>query len=801
MSSFSKILSGCKAAALALCALAAAHAVAQTGSIQGVVADPGGAVVQGAKLSALAAGQEAPAATAVSDAGGAFQLKNLKPGLYSLQIAAPGFKTASIANVAVAESQSASVAVKLALAPVNTEVRVIDTTAPSGSYNVPVASMGPLGDVSVLDTPYTLNTIPTNLMENQGSRSFSDALKYMPYAQMEARGQMDVGRPQTRGFEGDVITNSRMDGLNIIDTTSYPMEMFDRIEVLSGLAGMYGPQTPAGMFNFILKRPTAKQTAMIDASVDSPTQMLIHGDFGGPITKYFGYRVNALHENGTSYVSISHRRRDLFAAGIDITPFAQTRLELNGSSYVDHFRGFPGMWSYTTWLPTPPDPTKPGYGQPWAGQDLYTRTMSGNLHQGIVQNWHLTIGGLHQAAERRLFNPTNKFTDTLGDFTVADSAYQWNTWFSDSNLAHINGTIKTGKFVHQVVAGTNGYVQRNQQTPSAAITISSSGAGSSLSNPIIFTATFPTLGATYHAMTNYGQDILFADTVSYGSHWIAEFIGSYSWLGARSYLATQALNGLPYYDSGFNPAASLMYKPTSNQTLYFTYATSLYQGATSPSTGVANPNVNLPAYHSKQYEAGYKVQYGDFEATAAAFHMNRPFADTDPADSYYKVIGYQVNDGLDFMVKGKLPEGFNVYGGFTWINPELQNTGVTTTNDKQIIGVPRIQSNFLIEDKIAAVKGLALQVNWHHTGVRAANVTNTFWVPKYDTVDLGARYEEDVKVGQLTWRIAASNIANSFYWASIFPNNINGSSSTGTNAFLGTPRTISASVQFRFAQK
>jgi iron complex outermembrane receptor protein len=55
--------------------------------------------------------------------------------------------------------------------------------------------------------------------------------------QIEARGGLEVGRPQTRGFQGSVVECSRLDGLNIVSTTAYPMEQFDRFEVLNGIAG------------------------------------------------------------------------------------------------------------------------------------------------------------------------------------------------------------------------------------------------------------------------------------------------------------------------------------------------------------------------------------------------------------------------------------------------------------------------------------------------------------------------------------------------------------------------------------
>ena len=227
---------------------------------------------------------------------------------------------------------------------------------------------------------------------------------------------------------------------------------------------------------------------------------------------------------------------------------------------------------------------------------------------------------------------------------------------------------------------------------------------------------------------------------------------------------------------------------------------------------MANPNAALPPYRSTQYEAGYKAAFPLLDLTLAAFRMNRPFAFVDPIDNVFKVEGNQVNDGLELMVKGKATHYLNLFGGATWLNPELQNTGRMLTSGKQVVAVPRIQANILAEYQVHHFRGWALNANLHHTGRRAANDLNTNWVDAYTTVDLGARYERQLLGTATTWRFTVSNLTNKFYWISIFPGggasavsgtniaNTNGASNNYT-AFLGAPRTISASLQIRFLKR
>ena len=224
---------------------------------------------------------------------------------------------------------------------------------------------------------------------------------------------------------------------------------------------------------------------------------------------------------------------------------------------------------------------------------------------------------------------------------------------------------------------------------------------------------------------------------------------------------------------------------------------------------MANPNASLPPYRSTQYEAGYKIAFSKLDVNLAAFRMNRPFAFVDPITNMFRVEGTQVNDGLEFMAKGKVTNYLNVFGGATWINPELQDTGNPLTSGKQVVAVPRIQTNILAEYQVHHFRGWAVNANLHHTGQRAGNDLNSTWAAAYTTFDLGGRYERHILGTETTWRFTASNLTNKSYWISIFPGsgtstldgtniaNTNGGS-TSYSAFLGAPRTVSASLQIRF---
>jgi iron complex outermembrane receptor protein len=221
--------------------------------------------------------------------------------------------------------------------------------------------------------------------------------------------------------------------------------------------------------------------------------------------------------------------------------------------------------------------------------------------------------------------------------------------------------------------------------------------------------------------------------------------------------------------------ASLLYKPTKNITTYYTYADNLQQGDIAPSTGVANPNEILAPYRSEQHEIGIKASVSGASFTLAGFRIERPFAYTDPGDTVFKVAGNQRNFGLEVMATGEIFRDLTAYGGVTLLDPKLEDTGRTTTTNKQVVGVPKVQANLLLEYRLPLLRGLSFNMNWHHTGKRAANDTNATWAAGYHTVDLGARFTTRVLERiPLTWRLEVRSTGNTFYWASIFPSSING---------------------------
>lgn len=681
--------------------------------------------------------------------------------------------------------------------PVLGTVDVIGTTAPA--YKPETASMGPLGEKAVLDTPYSVNVVPAELLENQQLKSVREAFRYLPSVQGENI------RPQTRGMQAGVVQNTRIDGMNIASTTDYPIEQFDKIEVLNGLAGaLYGPANPAGTFNYVLKRPTPTPLRRVSLGYSSQGSASVSADLSGSLddAKIFSYRLNLLDEDGEGYVAGSNLERKLASLAFDVQLGRDTKLETNFSRYHYTSKGFPGTFalnSASIRFPDAPDPKRVGYGQPFAGDDNVTETYSARLKHSFNQNWNLTAGILKQSSDRASTVPTNTLTNNAGAYRVNVAT---TTFSLDEILSHtiaLNGRFNTGNMTHDIVVSNTGF-EWDRYTPfnlppTGGILLGTSN----LNNPTTFNQpALPDFKNRYKSQTVRQESFTLGDTIGFNEQWSAGLFVSQSWIDQRGFSSTGAATASAYSDDGLSTNATLSYKPQKNMTIYGSFANSLQQGDFA-STGSVTPDGGnaLAPYRSKQWELGYKVALEKVNLSAALFRIERPFAYA--ANGIFQVQGDQRNQGLELMASGSLTRDLTLYGGVTYLDPKLLNTSNPATSNKQILGLPRLMSNLLFDYRIAAVPGLALNFNVNYMGSREADHANTYKVDGYTVADIGARYTTQLMGRATTWRLAINNVTDERYWANITPTGQNGY--TGTNngtGTLGSPRMVRASMQVDF---
>jgi iron complex outermembrane receptor protein len=686
-----------------------------------------------------------------------------------------------------------------AAAPAQAGAGGVHNAATNPNYNTGIANFGPLGNRSLLDTPYSMTVISNDMLENLQPKTVNDALRYLPDVEIRNQQGYEVSRPQSRGFQGTVVQNTRLDGLSVIGTTAIPTENLSGIQVLNGMAGsLYGPATPAGVFNYVLKRPTDSPYASYTQGFDSNSVFTENIDVGGrtPDGKV-GYRFNVVHGEGESWAPESASNRTLASGAIDFYLANRTVIETDFSHYETNTTGLPGSITYFSktniLLPAAVDPTKLGLGQPGAGTDLITNTGVVKLKHEFNNDWNFEIGGLYQDAVRNLFGITNSMTDNNGDFTVTKNFTAVPHFTIASNTASLNGKFDLFGFRNEVTFGTNGFFN-GQYSYVNSIAQNLPGT-SSLADPTLFSLPpVPNNGGQFKSAILQNQTIVTGDTFHFNDQWALQSVVSTSFLHSESWLATGAVSSQQTANGVVSPTVSLIYKPFDKITTYATLASSVEQSDQAPA-GTANVNQFLAPYHDQEYEVGvkYAVSPG-LLATFALFHMTRPFASTDPVTNIFEVVGMQRNNGAELFLQGAIYQDLSVFGGISYIDARLENTGLATTNGRLVVGVPLFKTDVALDYHPAVWHGFALTGGVHAEGERAATNLNNSFAPSYATFDAGVRYSTTVDKHIITARFQVLNIGNVFYYSSIADGNIVGSPGANT-AYLGTPRTFMLSLQ------
>ena len=53
-------------------------------------------------------------------------------------------------------------------------------------YDVPIATLGPLGDQAILDAPQLVTVIPEDVVVNQQTRNVNDTLRFLPSVEIRS---------------------------------------------------------------------------------------------------------------------------------------------------------------------------------------------------------------------------------------------------------------------------------------------------------------------------------------------------------------------------------------------------------------------------------------------------------------------------------------------------------------------------------------------------------------------------------------------------------------------------------------
>ena len=570
-----------------------------------------------------------------------------------------------------------------------TKKQPAEGSAESG-YRSTTATVGPLGKMPLQDTPYSISVTPSDFIENIQAGNATDALRFNPAVNPEMGSNRTGDYLSIRGFINS--DNQAVDGMRQDFSNGAILEDKERIEVLSGADSfLYGIASPAGMVNYVLKRPTATPMLNITLGDYGGEQAYAHVDAGGPIDKSgkFGYRLNLLGvDDGYTGIDNESNKRYLVTGAFDwhITP------NTLWSSDISHYhRDLENMQAFfkigsVTKVPDAPDASR-NYAAPYNGMENTYTSYGTKITSNINDIFTIRSAFRYSESEVNGFRSMrNIWTDNAGDYNQQMMYYNGHDEEDtlQGNL-FLDSSFNTGFAKHKV---TIGYVIDNVQfsSTSPGNTFYSFPAATifNMSNPGY--SPIPSLSisnSTPYVPTEETtrQSIILADQVTLNSKW--------SLLAGVSYVLVRDVNYPPntgasttIYDKGeFTPSVALMFKPVPAITTYISFIEAFNEGPIAPDDA-ANANTVLPPFLSTQEELGVKALFGGMSLNAAVFRIEQANAYIDPVTNIYSENGNEVHIGGEVSFSGKVTDEFTLLGGFSILNATIDKTSTAAYKAK-----------------------------------------------------------------------------------------------------------------------
>ncbi|MES1211296.1 MAG: TonB-dependent receptor plug domain-containing protein, partial [Acidobacteriota bacterium] len=280
------------AVALLLCApVLKAASAGEAISFPGRVLDPAGLPIPEARVTAVAEGQTAAEATAVSGPDGRFTLA-LAPGVYDLRIELDGF--AEMVQRVTVTSGSAPLDLVL-------QAGASDSITVNGhpGYQTPAISSGTKTLTPLRDVPQSVTVVTRQLMQDQLMTSIGDVVRYVPGVALH-QGENNRDQVIIRGNSSSA--DFFVDGVR--DDVQYYRDLYnlDRVEALKGPNAMiFGRGGGGGVINRVTKEAEFGSLREVAAQGGSFSNKRVTADFDQPLNDRLALRVNGLYESSGSF--------------------------------------------------------------------------------------------------------------------------------------------------------------------------------------------------------------------------------------------------------------------------------------------------------------------------------------------------------------------------------------------------------------------------------------------------------------------------------------------------------------------
>ncbi len=711
---------------------------------------------------------------------------------------------------------------------------------------VKVYSSGQLSSLKfsqpLLDTTQTINVIGSDLFNEQGATTLTEALRNSPgvgtfYA--GENGNTSTGDAiYLRGF--DTSSSIFVDGVRDLGSISRDIFNIEQIEVAKGPAGTDNGRTaPTGAVNLVSKQAHGRNRTSVTASYGSADQKRVTADWNQKLGETAAMRLNLMaQDSGVPGRDTLENKRWAVAPSLAFGLGTDTRIHLN----LLHIQqeNLPDGGVSTVGLPgySSSDPSRPELGNapPVASHNFY----------GTLSDYDDVTGDMatlrveHDVSDTTRLTNTTRWGSTKQDYLLTafmgsagnlvtpdlDDPSSWTvarslpTFKNQRNRIMTNQTalatrFKTGAIDHDLTTGLE-LTREQLDTHHVAATSGTAWPAANLyrPEPAVGGLQWGRSGAFGEGRTDTVAAYVF-DTITFNEQW--QING-----GVRAdrfkthFSSTVPCGGRRGPDCGvldegaivpgvdarmsdtlLNWKLGTLFKPTANGTFYANYAIAQQPpggGNLELSDSVNSPNnPALDPQKARTAEIGTKWNVLDDRLflTAALYdtRINNEVV-RDPVDQQYYQTGRKRVRGVELSAVGRITKAWSVSTGFTVMDTDvLSGPAVTSEGSTDLAYTPK--RAFTAWSSYELPNGLTIGGGARYSGELKRGVDGAVGTPAYTNdywvVDAVASYAVSPNVDL---RLNVYNLLDQDHVASI--------NKSGYRYTPGAPRSMMFTVNYHF---
>lgn len=740
----------------------------------------------------------------LTDARGNFELKNVKPGNYTIVISGVGYVEAKREiNVSAGMVTQAD----FTLAEDHQELQSVEITGrKERTYKTKALFIGNKTQTDIMDLPQSVSYASKELMADQGVvrvgevvKNFSGVTNFTSYDDLTIRGFRVNGQSNTQLLNG-LRTST---GFWKQPLTNY----LERVEVLKGPASaLYGNASPGGVVNRVTKKPLDEDRKSVSVSMGSFNTLRALADFTGPATKdnTLLYRLNLGYEDANSFRDLQFDKNIVIAPSLSFIPDEKTRINFDmvynaSRSRLDRGQSVIGDDLYSTpvslALSTPNDRLN---------ENTYMITFS--VSRQLSQHLNFSASYLKTGYDEDLYEhrSANSYAvdgagKAISNLVAMQVFTRKRKRYIDNFSGFLNYTGNTGPIEHKLVAG---YDYGSEKTPVGASQLTASGYRNAANNGFI--ATYNAANKANYLLDRNGDPVpnvpafdlnntrasqqLQDDSKAFFS--VASIAPAYYYLNAGyvqdqlRFKRLQLLLGVRYeyytdfsnyaatnevktHSSAWLPRLGLIYSVLNNVNVYASYVTGYNPQSAAT---LANPNAGGPfkPLESEMKEVGVKGNFldGRLGVTTSVYRIKQSNvlynANVTGQPDLLRQVGAVLSKGVEFDVTGRITPDWSIMASYAYNRSYISESPNAAEVGMQNPNAPRNLANMWTRYNISrgALHGLGFGAGSNYVGKRTLSINVNQSIPEYTLVNAAVYYT----VGKIQMQLNANNIGGKRYW-------------------------------------